>query len=164
MHKINLQSSNIDRAIIMTLLIIAFAFVTVIIPFLLVNYFPRSLVGNYFLINVNFIIFTIPIFCYFIYTGVYIYKIKIDPYVINITSYRTITSIFYNDDYIDISHLMLQEYQFFNRPYTINRTLMLKLKTDNGKIVSKRFTFSLLGKKEQNRISKVLNQIIEHNS
>jgi hypothetical protein len=164
MHKINLQSSNIDRAIIMTILIVAFTVVTVIIPFLLVNYFPRSLVGNYLLTNVNFIFFTTPILFYFIYTGVYIYKIKIDPYVINITSYRTITSIFYNNDYIDISHLMLQEYQFFNRPYTINRTLMLKLKTDSGKIVAKRFSLSLLGNKEQNRISKVLNQIIEHNS
>ena len=72
--------------------------------------------------------------------------------------------MFHNSDYIDISHLMLQEYQFFNRNYTINRTLMLKLKTDNGKIVAKRFTLSFLGNKEQKRISKVLNQIIEHNS
>ena len=164
MNKITLESSNMDRAIIMTMLIVAFAFVAVIIPFLLVNYFPDSLIGNHFLTNIKFIFFTTPILFYFIYTGIYIYKIKIDPYVINITSFRTITSIFHNNDYIDISHLMLQKYQFFNRPYTINRTLMLKLKTDNGKIVSKRFTFSLLGKKEQNRISKVLNQIIEHNS
>jgi hypothetical protein len=164
MRKINLQTSNMDKAIIITILIVAFAFVTVIIPFLLVNYFPRSLVGNHLLTNINFIFFTAPILFYFIYTGVYIYKIKIDPYIINITSYRTLTSIFHNSDYIDISHLMLQEYQFFNRPYTINRTLMLKLKTDGGKIVAKRFTFSLLGKKEQNRISNVLNQIIEHNS
>ena len=144
------------------MLIVAFA--TLIIPFLLVNYTPQSLVGNYFFTNVNFIFFITPILFYFIYTGVYIYKIKIDAYVINITSYRTITSIFHNRDYIDIPHLMLQEYQFFNRTYSINRTLMLKLKTDSGKIVSKRFTLSLLGKKEQNRISKVLNQIIENNS
>jgi hypothetical protein len=153
-----------DRAIIMTILIVVFTFVTVIIPFLLVNYIPRSLVGNYLLTNVNFIFFTTPILFYFIYTGVYIYKIKIDPYVINITSYHAITSMFHNSDYIDISHLMLQEYRFFNRNYTINRTLMLKLKTDNGKIVAKRFTLSFLGNKEQKRISKVLNQIIEHNS
>ena len=153
-----------DRAIIMTILIVAFAFVTIIIPFLLVNYIPHSLVGNYLLTNANFIFFTTPLLFYFIYTGVYIYKIKIDPYVINITSYRTLTSIFHKSDYIDISHLMLQEYQFFNRTFTINRTLMLKLKTDSGKIVTKRFTLSLLGSKEQKRISKVLNQIIEHNS
>jgi len=146
------------------MLIVAFTLVTVIIPFLLVNYMPRSLVGNYLLTNVNFIFFTSPLLFYFLYTGIYIYKIKIDPYVINITSYHAITSMFHNSDYIDISHLMLQEYRFFNRSYTINRTLMLKLKTDNGKIVSKRFTFSLLSKKERNRISKVLNQIIEHNS
>ena len=164
MHKINLQSSNTERAIIMTILIVAFVFVTVIIPLLLVDYFPNSLVGNYLLTNIDFIFVAIPILFYFIYTGVYIYKIKIDPYVINITSYRTITSIFHNSDYIDISHLMLQEYQFFNRPYTINRTLMIKLKTDSGKIVAQRFSLSLLGSREQKRISKVLNQIIEHNS
>jgi len=164
MRKINLQSSNIDKAIIITILLVAFAFVTVITPILLVNYFPLSLVGNYLFTNINFILFTTPILFYFIYTGVYIYKIKIDPYVINITSYRTLTSIFHNSDYIDISHLMLQEYAFFNRPFSINRILMVKIKSDNDRIVSKIFTLSLLGKEEQKRICKVLDNILSNNS
>ena len=59
---------------------------------------------------------------------------------------------------------MLKEYAFFDRPFTLNRTLMVKIKTDNNKIIAKRFTLSLLGSKEQKRISKELDQILLNNS
>ena len=65
---------------------------------------------------------------------------------------------------IDVSHLMLKEYAFFNRPFTFNRTLVVRIKSDSDKIIAKRFTLSLLGSKEQKRISKVLDQILLNNS
>ena len=41
---------------------------------------------------------------------------------------------------------------------------MMKIKTDSSKIVTQRFTLSLLGNKEQKRISKVFDQILSNNS
>ena len=148
----------------MTFMIVIFTLITIIIPSLFVKYIPQSIIGSYLGINANLIFIAIPILLYFIYTGVFIHYIKIDPYIINISSYRSITSIFYKRDYIDISHLMLMEYAFFNRPFTFNRTLMIKIKTDANRIVAKRFTLSLLGTKEQKRISKVLDQVLSNNS
>lgn len=164
MQKINLFSSNKDRAIVLTLIIVAFIMISIVFPFIFINYIPQSIVGSYLTINSDFLLITIPIIFYFIYTGVFIYQVKIDPYVINISSFRSISSFFYEKDSIDISHLMLQEYAFFDRAFTLNRTLMIKIKTDSNKIVAKRFTLSLLGNKEQKRISKTLDQILLNNS
>ena len=41
---------------------------------------------------------------------------------------------------------------------------MIKIKTDSSKIVSKRFTLSLLSEKAEKRISKELDQILLNNS
>ena len=164
MQKIKLISSNKDRAILLTLIVVLFAFLTIIIPFVFVQYIPQSLIGNYVRINANFIFISIPILCYFLYTGVFIHKIKLDPYIISISSYRSLTSILIKKDYIDISHLMLKEYAFFNRPFSINRTLMIKIESDSKKIIAKRFTLSLLGNKEEKRISRVLDQILSNNN
>ena len=164
MRKIKLVSYNKNKAVVMTFMIVIFTLITIIIPSLFVKYIPQSIVGTYLSGNTDFIFISIPILVYFIYTGVFIHFIRIDPYIINISSCRSISSIFFRKNYIDISHLMLIEYAFFNRPFTFNRTLMIKLKSDSEKIVAKRFTLSLLGSKEQNRICKTLDKIISNNS
>ena len=163
MNKLNLLSSNKDKAILTTSIVVIFALVTIVIPLLFVKYIPNSIIGNYFFRNVDLLFFVIPLVIYFFYTGVFIYHVKIDPYIIAISSYNSIPIISYEKDEIDISHLMLQEYAFFNRRFSLNRTLMIKIKTDSDKIVAKRFTLSLVGYKEQNRIKKVLDQILLNN-
>jgi hypothetical protein len=59
---------------------------------------------------------------------------------------------------------MLSEFAFFNRPFSLNKTLMIKIKTDSGKKVAKRFNLTFLSKQEEERISKVLRKIIARNS
>ena len=109
MQKINLFSSNKDRAVLLTLMIVAFIIIAIVLPFIFINYIPQSIVGSYLIINSDFLFITLPFIFYFIYTGVFIYRVKIDPYVITISSFRSISSFFYEKDSIDISHLMLQE-------------------------------------------------------
>ena len=160
MKKINLYSFNRSKALVLTFLISIFGLITLILPLFLINIIPQSILGN-FLNNNSFIFFgSFLILLYFIYTGVFFYNIKIDPYIIQITSYRTLTSVFSHRDYIDIPHSMLISYSFFDRPYTFNTTLMLKITTTNKRIIAKRFTLSLITRKEQKEISEILDKII----
>jgi len=128
------------------------------------NLIPQSGIGNYFLEHLYYGYFSIPILLYVIYTGIYFYKIKIDSYVIDIRSYRTVSGIFKPPNYIDVSHAMLSEFSFFNRPFSFNKTLMIKIETDSGKKVAQRFNLTFLAKKEEKKISKILEQIIAKNS
>ena len=166
MNRINLFSTNKKKAVLFTLIIVIFTFATVVLPTIIMRFIPQSIIGNYFILNANNILIIILLFIpfYFIYTGVFIYYIRIDPYVIDISSFRSLSSIFYKKDYIDISHKMLKEYSFFNRPFTFNKTLMIKIKTDSNRVVSKRFTLTLLSSKEEKRVSEVLNEIISNNN
>jgi len=164
MPKIKLISTNRKIGILITLIIIAFRLTTIIIPFLLMSLIPQSGIGNYILEHLYWAYISIPILLYFIYTGVYFYKIKIDSYIIDVRSYRTISGIFQPPNYIDISHSMLCSFSFFNRSFSFNKTLMVKIETDTGKKVAKRFELTFLSKKEEEKISKVLELIIAKNS
>jgi len=96
MPKIKLNSTNRKIAIVITLIIIFFSVTTILIPFLMMYLIPQSGIGNYILEHFHYTYIASPILLYFIYTGIYFYKIKIDSYVINIRSYRTISGIFQN--------------------------------------------------------------------
>ena len=164
MPRIKLISTNSKSATLITLIIIVFVLTTIFFPLLLIRLIPQSGIGNYFLEHLYYGYISIPILLYFIYTGIYFYKIKIDSYIIDIRSRRAISGIFQPPNYIDIAHLMLSEFTFFNRPFSFNKTLMIKINTDSGKQVAKRFDLTFLSKKEEERISKVLEQIIAKNS
>ena len=164
MHKINLKATNRNKATITTLLIFLFSFNTILLPLILINIIPESGVGHYIFDHVNYAFISVPIIIYFMITGVYYYRIKIDPYVIDITSYRTISGIFKKQDFIDISHNMLKDYSFFDRPFSFNKTLMLKIETGSGKRISKRFELTLISEREVESISSVLDRIIVNNN
>ena len=164
MHKINLKVTNRNKATIATLLIFFFGFTTILFPLILMYLIPQSGLGHYFLDHVDYAFVSVPLLIYFIVTGVYYYKIKIDPYVIDITSYRTVSGIFKKKDFVDITHTMLSDYSFFDRPFTLNKTLMLKIETESGKKIAKRFNLTLISEKEIARISSILDRIIVNNN
>jgi hypothetical protein len=164
MPRIKLISTNRKIATLITLIIIAFGLITIFFPLLLIRLIPQSGIGNYFLERLYYGYFSIPILLYVIYTGIFYFNIKIDSYVIDVRSNRIISGIFKPPNYIDIAHTMLSEFAFFNRPFSLNKTLMIKIKTDSGKKVAKRFNLTFLSKQEEERISKVLRKIIARNS
>ena len=164
MPKLNLKSTNRKVSMLATLLTILFGIVTFIIPSLLINFIPQSTVGNYFSNHTYYAYLILPIILYIIVTGFYFYSIKIDTYIMHITSYRTISGLLKARNYIEVPHDMLRQFSFFNRPFTLNKTLMIKLKDVNGKRIIKRFNISFLSKIQERKISKVLDQIIAKNS
>ena len=164
MPRIKLICTNRKIAIVITMVIFFFGMTTILLPLLLMRLFPQSGIGNYILEHLYYVYIYIPILIYFFYTGVYYYKIKIDPYIIDIRSYRTISGIFQSSDYIDIAHTMLTEFAFFNRPFSFNKTLMIKVETSTRKKIVKRFNLTFISKEEEEKISKILKQIIARNS
>ena len=165
MHRINLISTNkwIANIIIFLIIIITIAVIT---SYIVVLYLiPESVIGKYILENIYYIFFVVfSIIMYFIITGLYYYRIKIDSSVVYITAYRIIFFSTKPRNFLDISHTMLSDFCFFNRPFSFNRTLMIKIETYTGKKVVKRFNLTFLSKKEEEKISKVLKQIIAKNS
>ena len=126
--------------------------------------FPNLAFGDYLFNNIVYIFFSTLILFYFVIARINYYTIKIDSYIIDIKIYRTVISVFKPKDYIDISHDMFVGFSFFNRSFSFNKTLMIKIKNDSGKRIVKRFNLSFLSEKEELRISKVLEKIIAKNS
>ena len=154
---------NKDKAYIFTLLIVIYTLLTIVVPILSITSLPLSGVSIFFNEYNYLLLVTVFILLYVIFTGVYAYNIKIDSYIINIVSFRTITRRFRKKISIEISHDMLRRYAFFNRPFTMNTVLMLKIKTENGKNIIQRFTLSLLSKRDKQNISNVLDKILISN-
>jgi hypothetical protein len=59
---------------------------------------------------------------------------------------------------------MLRDYYFFDRPFSFNKTLMLKIETQSGKKAVKRFNITLMSENEIERISEVFDRIIVKNN
>jgi len=164
MPKINLKSNTRKESMIATFLTILFVVIIFVIPSLLINIIPQSAIGNYFINHIYYAYSILPIILYITITGFYYYSIKIDIYIMYVTSYRTISGLLKVKNYIEVPHNMLRQFSFFNRPFTVNKTLMLKLQDASGKTIVKRFNISFLSKSEERRISEVLEKIIAKNS
>ncbi|MDA9808412.1 hypothetical protein N9B89_03410 [Flavobacteriales bacterium] len=139
-------------------------FIAIIIPEWFIIYLPFSGLSDFFANNIIYRLISAVVILYFIFTGTFYYTANIDPYVIQITSYRVLLTLFKKKDYVDIPHTMLRDYSFFDRPFSFNKTLMLKIETQSGKKVAKRFSITLLSENEIERISEVLDRIIVKNN
>ena len=164
MPRINLKSTNRRMSMVTTFLTILFGIITFIIPSLLINIIPESAIGSYFINQIYYAYAILPVILYVIITGIYYYSIKIDAYIMHITSYRTISGLLMVKNYVELPHDMLRQFSFFNRSFSLNKTLMLKLQNASGKIIVKRFSLSFLSEKEKLKICKVLEKIIAKNS
>tara|TARA_B100000795_G_C22531371_1_gene335247 strand:- start:147 stop:641 length:495 start_codon:yes stop_codon:yes gene_type:complete len=164
MPRINLKSTNRKVSTTATFLTLLFGIIIFVIPSLLINIIPQSSLGNYFIDYIYYAYSILPIILYIIITGFYYYYIKIDTYIMYVTSSRTISGLFKSKNYIEVPHDMLRQYSFFNRSFTLNKTLMLKIQDVNGKKIIRRFNISFLSKSEERKISKVFDEIIAKNS
>ena len=164
MRNIHLKLNNRKMSMTATFLTVFFGIIIFVIPSIFIDIFPQSSIANYFINYIYYAYLILPIILYIIITGFYYYSIKIDAYIMHITSYRTITGLLKVKNYIEVPHDMLKQYSFFNRPFTVNKTLILKIRDANGKRIVKRFNLSFLSEREEYRISEVLEKIIAKNS
>jgi hypothetical protein len=152
--------NNKKRMIILVGGLFVLFFFFVLVPFWFINYLSLSGVGHFFEENSIYSLLSLGVFIYFIIVGEYYYNIEIDSYVIKITSYRVVLDLFRTKDYIDIPHEMLIGFEFFDRPFSFNKTLMLKINTNTRNKVVKRFDLTLISKMEEQKVRSILNTII----
>lgn len=141
-----------------------FFFTVIVIPEWFIIYLPLSGLSDFFATNILYRILCAVVIFYFIFIGTFYYNVKIDSYVIKITSYRVSLNLFKKKDYVDIPHTMLRDYSFFDRPFSFNKTLMLKIETQSGKTTIKRFNITLMSENEIEIISEVFDRIIVKNN
>jgi len=165
MHKINLISTNKFWVSIIIFLIIGLVIGLITIYTFTVYLIPESAIGKYILENIYYMFILVSsIIIYFSITGIYYYRLNINSYVIQATSGDVLSSLISNNDFFDISHDMLTDYSFFNRSFSFNKTLVLRIKKPKSKLITKRFNLTLISKKEIEKISNVLSEIIAKNN
>ena len=159
----NLRFNNKRRMIVLFGIILLFFFTTILVPVWFINYLSLSGIGHFFIENSFFSIISAAIIIYFIIIGEYYFNVKIDAYIIKVRSHRVVLDLFRQKNYVDIPHSMLVSYAFFNRPFSLNKTLMLKIRTDRGKVIARRFNFTLILDSEVSKISGTLDKIMDKN-
>ena len=164
MRKIYLKNNNKTKMTVLVGALCFLFFTAIIIPEWFIIYLPFSGLSRFFADNIIYSVISLVVIFYFMVAGTFYYKVNIDPYVIQITSYRVLLYFFKRKDYVDIPHTMLIDYSFFDRPFSFNKTLMLKMEKQSGKKVSKRFNVTLMSEKEIEKISKVFDRIILKNN
>ena len=164
MPRINLKSNNKKVSMIATFLTVIFGILLFIIPSVLINIIPQSTLASFLISHIYYAYAVLPILFYITITGFYYYHIKIDTYIMYISSYRTISGLLKASNYVELPHDMLRQFSFFKRPFTLNTTLMLKIQDASGKRIIRRFNLSFLSKSEEYRISEILEKIIAKNS
>ncbi|MGY8989298.1 MAG: hypothetical protein ACKVJA_03475 [Flavobacteriales bacterium] len=150
---------NKKKSIILTLLVVTLLFSIPVILIIFYNSFFNLLIGYNYWIYIVFILFF-----YFIYNGVYYYKIKFDNYSIMIQSRRTLSSFFGSKVYnLEISNNMLIGFSFYESFLSVNDKLLIQIKSISGRKSAIRIPMTLLGKKRKVKLTKILNNIIQNN-
>jgi len=163
MSRTNLISTN-RKFTIVIFLVMLFLVLIPLLAFVIVYTFPNLAFGDYLFNNIVYVFISSLVLFYFVIARINYYTLKIDSYVIDIKIYRSVIGILNPKDYIDISHDMFVGFSFFNRSFSFNKTLMIKIKNDSGKRIVKRFYLSFLSKKDEFKITEVLEKIIAKNS
>ena len=164
--KIKTRVSNRNMAYFLTGVIVIVNIISVLTPLFFLYTFPTSSITNIFFTFpwILLFIFGIIFLVYFIFIGVYHFEFRADNYIIEIQSRRTISSYFYTKaNYIDMPISSIEKFTFFNRPFTFNTTLMVKVKVSHRRVSAKRFNFAFLSKKQKDEMEITLEKIVQNN-
>jgi len=166
MKRNNYRVSNRKIAYLITAVIVLVNFITIIIPLFFLYTFPDSKLAFIFLSYPNNLIsiFGAFFFIYFLITGVFHFTFRVDSYIIEVKSRRTILGFFIKkNNIIEMPKTSVLKYAFYNRPLTFNTTLMVKVKVSSKKTIAKRFNISFLSKKQKELLEQRLEKIILKN-
>ena len=142
------------------------AFIIIFILMIInINFISRpSFITNFYINNQNFyFLISLMILVTILYNHLNYYNIKINTQEINIRNNKIIAgfSSFINCNSISKKNLL--SYSFTNHSLSFNKTLVLKIKSDEGEVLSKSFIFSFLSSKEELRIKKYLVKLLKKN-
>ena len=157
MKKILIDTSS--KAKSLNLFILVFFLITIIIPFVIINFLKNSLVAVFLTSNTYIILLLILINIIFLFLGCYYSKLKIDSYIINIYSSR-----FNNkNNLLDIKQDMLNSFYFKKSIFSWNTILYINYVKKNNINITRKFFFTFLSLIEREKITNSLNKILKYN-
>jgi len=154
-----IEINNTKRSNYLYILILTYLIVFMILPTFILTNLENSLVAVFLNNNLYILVLFYLFFIYFFTIGVYYCYLKVDSYIINISSSRFNTK----NNLLDIKHDMLDSFFFKKSIISWNTTLYLNFKKDQNKSLKRKFCFSLLAESKNNKISLILNNIISNN-
>jgi len=154
-----IEINNTKRSNYLYILILTYLIVFMILPTFILTNLENSLVAVFLNNNLYILVLFYLFFIYFFTIGVYYCYLKVDSYIINISSSRFNTK----NNLLDIKHDMLDSFFFKKSIISWNTTLYLNFKKDQNKSLKRKFCFSLLAESKKNKISLILNNIISNN-
>jgi len=163
----NFRISNQKLTYTITAVIVFVSVITIVIPLFFLYTFPTSKLAFMFFSYPNNLLSALGsfFFIYFVITGVFHFTFRVDSYIIEVKSKRTILGFFIKkNNFIEMPKTSVLKYAFYKRYFTFNTTLMVKVKASNKKTIAKRFHLSFLSKKKKEFIVQVLDKIIQKNA
>ena len=121
-----------------------------------------SFITDFYIDNQNFyLLISLMILVTILYNHLNYYNIKINTQEINIRNNKIIAGFSSSINCNSISKKNLLSYSFTNHSLSFNKTLVLKIKSDEGEVLSKSFIVSFLSSKEELRIKKYLVKLLK---
>jgi len=160
--KIKLQNKR--SSIILTTIVAILLFILGGIPVIFSIFFRESLISHLFLEYFHLFWVVLFLYLYIFSTGVYYYQVIFENSSFLITSRRSLTGLFGDKNYLlEISNDMLIGFKFFTRGISFNDILLIQMKSNSGKKSAVRIPLTLVSKGRRDRMSNILNNIIQKN-
>ena len=150
---------NYKKSRNLNIFIYSFLFISVVIPVVLFRFLENSLIAQFLSEKPIILIFLIAIQIYLFIIGSYYSKIKIDSYIINISSSR----LYSDGNLLDIKHDMLNNFYVKKSIFSWNTIIYINFIKKNNIYISRKFYFSLMNEKDKEKIISRLNNILKDN-
>ena len=155
---------NNKKSTILTIFVSLFLFMIVVIPIIFFMFLNSTIVYTFFRGNYLYFLIVIFFYVFFINTGIYNYKLKFEDSSFLIKSKRTISGYIGSRlFFIELSNEMLIGFKFLKRKNLITDVLLVQMISSSGKRSAIRIPMTLLSHLTKNRISNLLDKIIQKN-
>ena len=159
-----IELENKRKAIILTIIVFIVLFCLLGLPVFFRMFFRESFTYHIIVDYLYLFWIVLFLFLYFVSTGVFYYKIIFEDSSFLIRSRRSLSGLFGGKNYqLEISNDMLIGFKFFFRGISFNDTLLIQMRSHSGKKSAVRIPLTLLSKDRRNKISNILNNIIQKN-
>ena len=159
-----IELENKRKAIILTIIVFIVLFCLLGLTVFFRIFFRESFIYHIILDNLYFLWVLLFLSLYILITGVYYFQFIFEDSSFLIRSRRSLSGLLGGKNYqLEISNDMLIGFKFFSRGISFNDTLLIQMRSHSRKKSAVRIPLTLLSKDRRNKISNILNNIIQKN-
>ena len=159
-----IELENKRQSIILTIIFFIVLFCLLGLPLFFRIFFRESFIYHIILDNLYLFLVVLFLPLYVLITGVYYFKFIFEDSSFLIRSRRSLSGLLGGKNYqLEISNDMLIGFKFLSRGISFNDTLLIQMISHSGKKSAVRIPLTLLSKDRRNKISNILNNIVQKN-